>query len=57
LIADGTELKDNRMRMMLFKGFTGVAGFYHVLLGISGLILPQDLFEKVASLVLGINFH
>lgn len=43
------------MKMMLFKVLTAVAGFYHILIGISGLILPQELFMKIASLVLGIH--
>ncbi|MGB0743086.1 MAG: hypothetical protein ACPGSB_01045 [Opitutales bacterium] len=41
--------------MMLFKLFTGVAGVYHVMLGLSGLVLPHELFARVAAIVLGIQ--
>lgn len=43
------------MKTTLFKIFTGIAGTYHILLGLSGLFLSHDLFEKVVSLILGIN--
>ena len=43
------------MKTTLFKVFTGVAGAYHVLLGISGLLLPQDMFAKVAAIILGVQ--
>jgi len=41
--------------MILFKTFTGIVGIYHVLLGLSGLLLPHELFAKVAALILGVR--
>ena len=43
------------MKDKLFKIFTGIAGVYHIILGVAGLILPADMFVKVSSLILGFS--
>lgn len=43
------------MKMTLFKVFVGVAGLYHVLLGLSGLLMPIEMFADVSGLILGLR--
>lgn len=43
------------MKANIFKLFTGIAGIYHLFLGLSGLLLPTELFVNVSGFVLGIR--
>lgn len=43
------------MKMTLFKAFAGVAGLYHILLGLCGLLMPLEMFANVSQLVLGLR--
>jgi hypothetical protein len=43
------------MKTTLFKAFTGIAGLYHILLGLCGLLLPIETFASVSELILGLR--
>ncbi|TVP77231.1 MAG: hypothetical protein EA353_10740 [Puniceicoccaceae bacterium] len=43
------------MKIKLFKVFVGIAGVYHVLLGLSALLLPMESFANVSGLILGLR--
>jgi len=43
------------MKNLLFRIVTGIAGFYHLVLGVGGLVLPSDTFVKVSSFILGMS--
>ncbi|MFK5923702.1 MAG: hypothetical protein QM496_16105 [Verrucomicrobiota bacterium] len=42
------------MRIRLFKVATVIAGGYHTLLGLAGLLFPLDVIVKVVAMVFGI---
>lgn len=43
------------MKITLFKIFTGIAGLYHLVLGLAGLVLPAHAFSKISSIILGMT--
>ncbi|MBP9749175.1 MAG: hypothetical protein KBD21_00320 [Candidatus Pacebacteria bacterium] len=42
------------MKNNIFKLLAGVVGIYHVILGVSALVLPTDVMTKVVSTILGV---
>lgn len=43
------------MRTQLFKLFAGIAGVYHILLGLAGLLLPMETLGGVIGFMLGVQ--
>lgn len=43
------------MKMTLFKVFVGIAGLYHVFLGLCGLLMPIEMFADISGLILGLR--
>ncbi len=43
------------MKNTLFKAFTGIAGIYHVLLGVIGSLFPIEATAKAFNVALGIG--
>lgn len=43
------------MKNTLFKVVTGIAGVYHVLLAVTGLLFPVEITSKAFTFALGVN--
>ncbi len=43
------------MKPFIFKMFTGIAGAYHIILGVIGLLLPIEVTSKAFTMALGVN--
>ncbi len=43
------------MKLQIFKLLTGIAALYHIVLGLTGLLLPIDTFAGVSELILGLR--
>lgn len=45
------------MRNNIFRGVTGIAGAYHVLLGAIGLLLPIEAMVKAVTIFMGVTLQ